>query len=91
MDRKKYFLIIRVICYILIGVLIYYFYLKGSVPREEFCNFNSDCTMKYNVKVNGLCSAGCFNLGAVTDKECNYQMKWGLMVNNCICKNHKCQ
>lgn len=94
MDKKYYWIfgILLLISLILIG------YnqnskLNSQIPEQKYCNTDSDCTIKYNVKFNGQCSAGCFNSDTIVDEWCNQNNRYESFPpgTTCTCINHECQ
>ena len=66
---------------------------ESETPTEEpiksplkYCAANNDCVIKYNVKYNGKCSAGCFNTIAEIDKWCNENIKHELFPPGTFCE-----
>ena len=66
---------------------------QPTTPDEKSCANDTDCEIKYNVKINGECSAGCFNINAEIDEWCNYNRLWEAFpsTQDCICENNQCE
>ena len=58
---------------------------------QKYCETDEDCEIKYNIRYNNQCSAGCFNKYAEVDEWCNENMKWELIIEDCSCVNNICE
>jgi hypothetical protein len=61
-----------------------------NLSNLKYCQTDNDCTIKYNIKYEGNCSAGCFNKDAKSDNSCN--LVWESFAPNktCTCNDNLC-
>jgi hypothetical protein len=61
-----------------------------SLMNPKFCESANDCVIKYNVRYNEECSAGCFNTAASSDNHCTLVWEMFTPDATCSCFQQQC-
>ncbi len=87
--KKKGVIIVILILIILISG---FFILKKYTVNPKSCDIDSDCQIKYNIRYNDKCDAGCFNKNAEVDSWCNENIRYESFPpgTSCECVNNIC-